>query len=143
MSQTIIHQWNDLPWVKNPNHPELYQKTFLTPQEADRLNISVSSVLYEQLKYHGAVTPHYHTVAELIFLVKGSVHLYANGEWCVKHAGDSFFVPAKMVHCVVNTDPDIDSEQISVFIPEKQGKMQENVFFETYMVDSPRIEEVF
>lgn len=142
MQQTILHNWDDLEMVKNPNHPGLYQKEFLTAKDADAMGILASSVLYEKLTYHGAVTPHYHSVCEVICLIHGSVMLYANGQWEKHTAGDTFIVPAGMVHSVVNLDKDVESEQISFFLPKAEGEVA-NSFFETYMVEEPKIEDVF
>lgn len=142
MQETILHNWDDLEIIKNPNHPGLYQKEFLSAADADAMGIAASSVLYEKLTYHGAVTPHYHSVCEVICLIRGSVMLYANGKWEKHCAGDTFIVPAGMIHSVVNVDPEIESEQISFFIPVSKEKVS-NAFFETYMVEKPKIEEVF
>lgn len=142
MQKIVLHNWDDLEMKKNPNHPGLYQKEFLTAADADAMGIAVSSVLYEKLAYHGAVTPHYHSVCEIICLIRGSVMLYANGEWQRHSAGDTFIVPAGMVHSVVNVDPEVESEQISFFVPVSKER-QTNTFFETYIVEEPKIEEVF
>lgn len=142
MQKTILHNWDDLELIKNPNHPGLYQKELLTAEDADAMGIAASSVLYERLAYHGAVTPHYHSVCEVICLIRGSVMLYTDGEWKRHCAGDTFIVPAGIVHSVVNVDPETESEQISFFIPVSQEKVT-NTFFETYMVEEPKIKEVF
>ncbi|MCD8180029.1 MAG: cupin domain-containing protein [Firmicutes bacterium] len=138
----IVNEWKNIEVVKNPNHPELYQKEFVSAANADDAEIALSSVLYEKLKFHGAVTPHYHTVCEIIFITGGSVMAYLNGRWEKHAAGDTLVVPAGEIHSVVNIDKDIDSEQISCFIP-KRGKKEKNKMFETFMVDNPKIEEIF
>lgn len=137
-----INRWDDMELTKNPNHPELYQKNFVTSSDADNMKIALSSVLYEKLKFHGAVTPHYHSVCEIICITKGEVMAYNNGKWGKCKAGDVIMVPAGEVHSVVNLSKEVESEQISIFIPENETD-KKNEFFETFMVDEPKIEDIF
>ena len=137
-----INRWDEMELIKNPNHPELYQKNFVTASDADDMKIALSSVLYERLKYHGAVTPHYHSVYEIICITKGEVMAYNNGKWGKCKAGDVIMVPAGEVHSVVNLSKEVESEQISIFIPESETD-KKNEPFETFMVDEPKIEDVF
>ena len=54
----------------------------------------MSSVLWERIDVGGAVLPHYHDVAEVIYILTGQVKLLCNGEWKSYKAGDTFHVPA-------------------------------------------------
>lgn len=121
-----------MPWSLMPNHIELYHREIMSVAEADRLQVKVSSVLWEKIGIGGAVLPHYHDVAELIHITVGKVKLLCNGEWVNYQAGDTFLVPAGVVHSVAN-DGDTPSEQISIFLPVAEG-LEPNRMFETYLV---------
>src|SRR5690606_12633451 len=58
---------------------------------------------------------------------------YADGAWRRYEAGDTFHVPAGVVHSVLN-DGDAPSEQISVFLPAEDAPPP-NAWFETTKVD--------
>lgn len=121
MGTTIIKNGADMPFEQSKIHIGLTQQTFLSPEEADLVNISAHGVLMERLYFRGAVKPHTHDCAEIICLTKGRVNLYHNGVWEEHTAGDVFIVGAGEVHSVINLNPDEDSEQISFFIPTCDG----------------------
>lgn len=75
----------------------------------------------------GQVLPNYHDVAEIIHITVGKVKLLCNGEWKAYKAGDTFQVPASVIHSVAN-DGDRPSEQISVFLSADQA-VPPNEFF--------------
>ncbi len=141
MTRTIINKWDDIEWKKNEAHIELYQKELLSAADADSVNIKASSVLFEKIGYNGAVIPHYHDVCEVICITKGVVNLLCDGKWSEYKEGDTFIVPAKAVHSVANLNPEVDSEQISFFIPVSEEKVS-NQWFNTHIVDEPSIDEV-
>ena len=64
--------------------------------------------------------------------------LLCNGEWLSCKAGDTFQVPAGVVHSVMN-DCEEPTEQISVFLPVGQAgpEAPANRFFATTLVDVP------
>jgi quercetin dioxygenase-like cupin family protein len=97
------------------------------------MGIKVSSILWEKIGVGGQVLPHYHDVAEIIHITVGHVKLLCDGEWKSYQAGDTFHVPAGIVHSVANegTHP---SEQISVFLPVDQAATA-NSFFNTTLVE--------
>ncbi|GIQ64421.1 hypothetical protein PACILC2_29890 [Paenibacillus cisolokensis] len=80
----------------------------------------------------GAILPHYHDVAEIIHITAGKVRLLCNGEWRSYEAGDTFHVPAGVVHSVVNDDT-APTEQISIFLPVEEGAPR-NCYFGTTQV---------
>lgn len=132
LMQTEVKHGECMPWSLMPNHIELYHREIMSVAEADRLQVKVSSVLWEKIGIGGAVLPHYHDVAELIHITVGKVKLLCNGEWVNYQAGDTFLVPAGVVHSVAN-DGDTPSEQISIFLPVAEG-LEPNRMFETYLV---------
>ncbi|WP_010263838.1 cupin domain-containing protein [Treponema primitia] len=139
MGTTIVHQWDDLAMVKNPNHPELYQKTFLNPADADHADIRASMILYEKLEKGGAVLPHYHDVCEIICVTKGRVQFYCETGWVEYHAYDTFIVSAGQVHSVTNIH-DEPSEQISFFVPAGAGV--KNEVFKTTILEGGEVERL-
>lgn len=117
MGVSIIKNAADMPFEASSRHIGLTQKTFLSPSEADLVNISAHGVLLERLAAKGAVRPHTHDCVEIICLIKGNVVLYNDGHWEKHSAGDVFVIGAGQVHSVINPDPENESEQISFFIP--------------------------
>lgn len=132
---TIVKEMSQQSWELMPNHVELYHREIVSAAEADGMGIRTNSVLWEKIGVGGAVLPHYHNVAEIIHITVGQVRLLCNGQWKSYKAGDTFHVPAQVVHSVVN-DGTIDSEQISIFLPVEE-QPPKNVFFETTLVDVP------
>jgi len=130
---TVVKEKKEQHWELMPNHVELYHRELLSAKEADGLGIRANSVLWEKIGVGGAVLPHYHNVAEIIHITVGKVKLLCNGEWKSYQAGDTFLVPAHVVHSVANNDV-IDSEQISIFLPVEDDTPT-NHFFETALVD--------
>lgn len=130
---TVVKEKKEQRWELMPNHVELYHRELLSAKEADGLGIRASSVLWEKIGVGGAVLPHYHNVAEIIHITVGKVKLLCNGEWKSYQAGDTFLVPAHVVHSVANNDV-IDTEQISIFLPVEDDAPT-NCFFETALVD--------
>lgn len=130
---TVVKEKKDQHWELMPNHVELYHREILSAKEADGLGIRASSVLWEKIGVGGAVLPHYHNVAEIIHITVGKVKLLCNGEWKSYQAGDTFLVPAQVVHSVANDDV-IETEQISIFLPV-EAQVPGNQFFETTLVD--------
>jgi quercetin dioxygenase-like cupin family protein len=98
------------------------------------MKIALSSILWEKIDVGGAVLPHYHNVAEVIHITKGKVRLLCNGEWHSFQAGDTFLVPAGVVHSVRNDDVE-PTEQLSIFMPTLEG--YSNEFFKTTRVRVP------
>lgn len=130
---TVVKEKKDQHWELMPNHVELYHREILSAKEADGLGIRANSVLWEKIGVGGAVLPHYHNVAEIIHITVGKVKLLCNGEWKSYQAGDTFLVPAQVVHSVANDDV-IETEQISIFLPV-EAEAPANQFFETTLVD--------
>jgi len=141
MSDTIINKWDDLEWTNNPAHINLYQKELLKADDATTVGIKASSILFEKIGYKGAVIPHYHDVCEIICITVGKVNLLCNGEWKEYKAGDTFIVPAKAVHSVVNLNEEQDSEQISFFIPVSDEPVS-NEWFNTHLIEEPSFKGV-
>lgn len=131
---TTVKTGSELPWTPIPNHPELYHREIVTAAEADAMGIRLSSVLWEKIGVGGAVLPHYHSVAEIIHITAGRVRLLCNGEWRRYGPGDTFHVPAGVVHSVYN-DGDSPSEQISIFLPAEEH-VPANRFFDTMLVEA-------
>ena len=129
---TTVKEVKDLHWELMPHHVELYHREIVSAAEADRMGVRASSVLWEKIGVGGAVLPHYHNVAEIIHITVGRVRLLCNGEWMSYGAGDTFHVPAGVVHSVMNDDV-IPTEQISIFLPVEEH-VPGNCFFETTQV---------
>jgi homogentisate 1,2-dioxygenase len=139
MSSTIIHKWDELELTKNAVHPELYQKIFLSPEDADQARIKANMILYERLEQNGAVLPHSHDVCEIICITRGSVQFYSEFGWREFSRYDTFIVPAGQVHSVVNIYEEA-SEQISFFIPVAENS--NNVTFQTEILSGEKIEKL-
>jgi hypothetical protein len=60
--------------------------------------------------------------------------LLCNGKWQSHSAGDTFHVPAGVVHSVANDDTE-PTEQISIFLPVSENAPP-NRYFETYLTDA-------
>jgi len=131
--QTKVLKGADMTWDLMPNHVELYHREIVSAAEADGMGIRTSSVLWEKIGVGGQVLPHYHDVVEIIHITVGQVRLLCNGEWRDYEAGDTFQVPAGVVHSVANRG-DAPSEQISIFLPAEQD-VPSNSFFNTTLVD--------
>ena len=132
---TKVRRDEEMTWELMPGHPGLYHKEIMNAADADELNVRMSSILWERIAVGGAVLPHYHDVAEVICITVGKVRLLCNGEWKSYRAGDTFLVPAGVVHSVRNDDT-APTEQISLFIPT-HGASMSNRFFGTTLVDVP------
>lgn len=132
---TTVLEADAMTWGKMPLHPELYHREILSAAAADALGVRASSILWERIGVGGAVLPHYHDVAEIIHLTKGRVKLLCNGEWKSYKAGDTFQVPAGVVHSVRNDDSE-PTEQISIFLPVETD-VPANTMFGTTLVDVP------
>jgi quercetin dioxygenase-like cupin family protein len=142
MGNTIIHTWDDLEMVKNPNHPALYQKTFLSPGDADHAEIRANMILFEKLEKGGAVLPHFHDVCEIICVTGGRVQFYCEEGWKEYSRYDTFIVPAGQIHSVTNIY-DEPSEQISFFIPTAPDTDAiKNVIFETKILEKEEREHL-
>ncbi|MEK3696505.1 cupin domain-containing protein [Paenibacillus sp. FSL R10-2199] len=123
----------DMTWELMPNHIELYHREIVSAAQADRLGIRMSSILWEKLGVGGQVLPHYHDVVEIIHITVGEVKLLCEGEWYSYRAGDTFHVPAGVVHSVANAG-DSPSEQISIFVPAETN-VPANHFFGTTLIE--------
>lgn len=122
-----------MTWELMPNHIELYHREIVSAAQADKLGISMSSILWEKLGVGGQVVPHYHDVVEIIHITVGEVKLLSGGEWHSYRAGDTFHVPAGTVHSVANAG-DSPSEQISIFLPSGEQAVP-NSFFGTTIIE--------
>lgn len=131
--QTIVLSGEAMPWQLMPNHISLYHREILSAAQADAMGIRANSILWEKIGVGGQVVPHYHDVAEIIHITVGQVRLLCNGEWKACKAGDTFLVPAGVIHSVAN-DGDSPSEQISVFLPVGDD-IPANSFFHTMLVE--------
>lgn len=129
---TTVKEAESMEWELMPNHIELYHREIVSAGEADAMGVRASSVLWEKIGVGGAVLPHYHNVAEIIHITAGKVLLFCNGEWKSYRAGDTFHVPAGVVHSVMNDDA-VPTEQISIFLPVEDN-VPPNRFFETVQV---------
>lgn len=131
--QTYVKTNDSFTWAKMPNHIELYHKEILSTADADALGLRASSILWEKIGVGGAVVPHYHDVAEIIHITVGRVKLLCNGKWESYSAGDTFLVPAGVIHSVVNDDTQ-PTEQISIFLPVSEN-IPPNQPFKTYLIE--------
>ncbi|WP_274650571.1 cupin domain-containing protein [Paenibacillus humicola] len=138
--ETVVLTGETMKWELMPNHIELYHREILSAGQADALGIRASSILWEKLGVGGQVVPHYHDVAEIIHITAGKVKLLCNGEWKGYKAGDTFLVPAGVVHSVAN-DGASPSEQISVFLPVGTD-IPANSFFNTTLVEDVYSEQI-
>lgn len=134
-ARTKVIEATSMEWELMPQHVELYHREIVSAADADGMGVRASSVLWEKIGVGGAVLPHYHNVAEIIHITVGQVRLLCNGEWRTYRAGDTFHVPAGVVHSVVNDDT-VPTEQISIFLPVEEN-MPANRFFETVQVPVP------
>lgn len=133
--QTTVKSTRFNDWEPITEHIGLYHREILNAAEADDLGVRASSILWEKIDVGGGVLPHYHNVAEIIHITSGKVLLLCNGEWTSYEAGDTFHVPAGVIHSVMN-DCDEPTEQISIFLPTEEG-VPANAWFETTKVDVP------
>ncbi len=131
--ETKVCMGEDMDWIPIPGHIHLYHKEIVNAVDADGMGIRLSSVLWEKIDVGGAVLPHYHDVAEVIHITTGKVKVLCNGVWKYNKAGDTFMVPAGVIHSV-NNDDTAPTFQISMFIPISKI-MQENCFFKTCLVN--------
>jgi|GEM_PF-361097 len=129
---TMVRVGADMPWNTLEAHRHLSHRTIVSPGDADRLCIRLSTVLWERIGVGGAVLPHFHDVAEIIHITVGCVRLLRDGEWQTFQAGDTFLVPAGVVHSVENAD-NAPTEQVSIFLPPA-GAGEANAPFQTYLV---------
>ncbi|MGG4032798.1 cupin domain-containing protein [Paenibacillus cisolokensis] len=134
-ARTIVKRAAEMDWSLMPDHVSLYHREIVSAAEADALGVRASSVLWEKIGVGGAILPHYHDVAEIIHITAGKVRLLCNGEWRSYEAGDTFHVPAGVVHSVVNDDT-APTEQISIFLPVEEGAPR-NRYFGTTQVPAP------
>lgn len=133
--QTWVKTAGTMEWSPMPDHVSLFHREIVSAAEADALRVRASSVLCEKIGVGGAVLPHFHNVAEIIHITAGKVRLLCNGEWKSYQAGDTFLVPAGVVHSVANDDAS-PTEQISIFLPVEEDAPR-NRFFETIRVPVP------
>lgn len=131
--ETNVIVGETMEWAPMPDHIRLFHREIVSAEQADTLGIKLSSILWERIGVGGQVLPHYHDVAELIHITVGKVKLLCNGEWKSYKAGDTFHVPAGVIHSVAN-DGDRPSEQISIFMPTDQA-VPPNEFFQTFLVE--------
>ncbi len=70
-------------------------------------------------RQHGEsqTTPHWHSGAEIIFMVKGSAAVWFNNAWHELHENAMLFVPRGQLHCCRCTDP--HAEKIVMGFTEK------------------------
>ncbi|WP_435170700.1 cupin domain-containing protein [Paenibacillus glycanilyticus] len=132
-NETEVIVGEHMEWGLMPDHIHLYHREIVSAAQADRLGIRSSSILWEKIGVGGQVLPHYHDVAEIIYISVGKVKLLCNGEWKSYKAGDTFHVPAGVIHSVANDD-DQPSEQISIFLPVEEN-VPANSFFNTTLVE--------
>lgn len=132
---TFVKQTRLDAWEPIPAFPGLYHREIVDAAEADAMGVRLSSVLWEKIDVGGGVLPHTHDVAEIIHITVGKVLLYRDGEWLSCRAGDTFHVPAGVVHAVLNDD-DAPTEQISIFLPVEPDAPA-NRWFGTTKVDVP------
>ena len=115
-AETSVRTWADLPMLVNQDHPKLYQKQLVLPEDADKMQAALHAVLFERLGCGGAVLPRHHDCCEIICITKGEVEAYYQGGWHHQKAGDTLLIPAGEAHSVYNRRKE-DSEQISIFLP--------------------------
>ncbi|ACT03537.1 cupin domain-containing protein [Paenibacillus sp. JDR-2] len=132
-NETEVMVGEQMEWGLMPDHIHLYHREIVSAAQADKLGIRSSSILWEKIGVGGQVLPHYHDVAEIIYISVGKVKLLCNGEWKSYKAGDTFHVPAGVIHSVANDD-DQPSEQISIFLPVEEN-VPANSFFNTTLVE--------
>ena len=131
-AKASVRAWVDLPMLVNQDHPELYQKQLVLPEDADKMQADLHAVLFERLGCNGAVLPHDHDCCEIICITKGEVEAYYQGGWHHQKAGDTLLIPAGEVHSVYNRREE-ESEQISIFLPVNAAA--ENRMFVTRILE--------
>lgn len=131
--QTEVLTGDSMEWSLMPNHIELYHREIVSAKQADKLGIKMNSILWEKIGVGGQVVPHYHDCVEIIHITTGHVNLLCNGEWKAYQAGDTFYVPAGVIHSVANIG-NTPSEQISIFVPVEKD-IPVNSFFGTTIVE--------
>jgi mannose-6-phosphate isomerase-like protein (cupin superfamily) len=124
---------DEMTWELMPNHIHLYHREIVSAAQADTMGMRMSSILWERIGVGGQVVPHYHDVVEIIHITTGQVKLLCNGQWKAYKAGDTFHVPAGVIHSVAN-DGEHPSEQISIFVPCELDTSP-NSFFHTTLVE--------
>lgn len=132
-NSTQVQVGEHLNWIKFSEHHKVSYRELVRAEHSDALGIMVSSVLWEKIEVGGAVLPHYHDVAEIIHITVGKVKLLLHDEWKSFQAGDTFLVPAGVVHSVKNDDI-TPTEQISMFVPVSEKNVN-NEFFKTYLIN--------
>lgn len=131
-AESSVRAWADLPMLVNQDHPKLYQKQLVLPEDADKIQAALHAVLFERLGCGGAVLPHDHDCCEIICIIKGEVEAYYQGDWHHQKAGDTLLIPAGEIHSVYNRQE--ESEQISIFLPvntSEKNRMFVTRIFET------------
>jgi mannose-6-phosphate isomerase-like protein (cupin superfamily) len=131
--ETTVITGDEMTWELMPNHIHLYHREIVSAAQADTMGMRMSSILWERIGVGGQVVPHYHDVVEIIHITAGQVKLLCNGEWETYKAGDTFHVPAGVIHSVAN-DGEHPSEQISIFVPCELD-VPPNSFFNTTLVE--------
>ena len=64
-----------------------------------------------------STTPHWHSGAEIIFVIKGTVNVMFNNSWHILEKNSMIFIPPKELHCCNCNDP--DAEKIVIGFTEK------------------------
>ncbi|MGN8644893.1 cupin domain-containing protein [Gracilibacillus sp. HCP3S3_G5_1] len=131
--ETKVLKGEQMTWEPMSDHLHLFHKEILSAEKADELGVHASSILWEKIDVGGQVLPHFHDVVEIIHITTGKVKLLQNGNWQSYQAGDTFQVPAGVIHSVAN-DGQEPSEQISIFLPVTEPPVA-NSFFSTTLVD--------
>lgn len=133
LKETQVLEGDSLPWLPFEVHRKVTYQEILPATVANQIKVNVNAVLRERIEVGGQVLPHYHDVAEVIHIIKGNVKLLLNGVWTSYKAGDTFIVPAEVVHSVANDDVEA-TEQVSIFIPIINSGVY-NTDFKSYLVE--------
>ena len=75
---------------------------YFLPKDFD---ISINKDYCSEYQYGtNSTSPHWHSGAEIIFVVKGTVNIMFNNSWYTLEKGSMLFVPPNQLHCCNCTD---------------------------------------
>lgn len=109
--EAILRNHNDIEFVKNPKHIEVYKKDLTNNDENGRLFAS-----YLKIMPGGEIVPHTHEVLEVFYIMSGSGSALVNGERQKATVGSILIAPAGIEHGLKNDGSEI-IELYAVFSP--------------------------
>jgi quercetin dioxygenase-like cupin family protein len=108
---TFMKNHNDIEFIKNPKHIEVYKKDITNNDENGRL-----SAHYLHIMPGGEILPHTHEVLEVFYIISGSGSALINGENQRATAGSVIAAQPGSVHGLKNDGNEI-IELYAVFSP--------------------------